>query len=284
MSRIVVLLLLIVAFGAGIAAGTLGLLWSTGGLSEPSRAASDAVPTLSLDGPTPTPGEFAILSTQVARVENKVDALAAQMAAGAAAAIQPTAEPTEAAPAVPERALYRITEDGSEARFKIAETFLGTETIVVGATRRAAGDVIVNFSDPAASQVGPIAINARTFKTDQEFRDQSIRGQILESSKAEYEFITFEPTALLGLSSEPVGVGATLAFQIAGNLTIKDTTRPVTFDATVTVVAEDRIEGSVSAEILYADYGISIQPPPTVSNIGDTVTLELDFVALRQES
>jgi polyisoprenoid-binding protein YceI len=289
MSRILAFVLIVIAFGAGVGAGVLGILYSTGGLAEPSRDVAEMAPTLSMDGPTPTPGEFAIISTQNARLESKVDALATQIAAGAVAAAaeaEPTSEPEAAAAdaEVPERALYRITQDESEARFMIEETFMDNPNTVVGATRRVAGDIIINFSDPPASQVGTIAINARTFKTDQEFRDQSLRGQILESSSDDYEFINFVPTALQGLPTEPVGVGSTVTFQIEGDLTIKDVTRSVVFDASVTVVAEDRIEGLASTEVLYSDFGITINPPPTVSDIGDEVTLELDLVALREDA
>lgn len=198
----------------------------------------------------------------------------------------PTEEPEAEAQGsddVPERGLYRITQEESEARFLIDETLIGNPTTVVGTTNRIAGDVIVNFADPPASQIGTISVNARTLKTDNEFRDQSIRGQILQSSRDEFEFIDFVPTELVTLTTEPVGVGETIDFQIIGDITIKGVTNQATFETQVTVAAEDRIEGFATATVLYEDFEINIQAPPNVTDIGDEVTLEFDFVALLVE-
>lgn len=258
-SRRVTFLLVVLAFGLGAAAGVLGLLWATGGSATPSRDAREVAPTLALDAPTAAPATAAPAITE----------------ASAAA----TDEPAAAAPAA-QRALYRITEDGSEARFNIDETLLGERITVVGRTSQVAGDLIVDFASPAQSEVGVIAINARALQTDQDLRNQTIRSQILRSGRAEYEFITFEPTALTGLPDSPAQVGDTLDFAIVGNLTVAGVTREVTFGTQVTVEAQDRISGTASATVAYSDFNITIRTPPSVSDVGETVTLELDFTAL----
>ncbi len=304
MSRTMVALVALVAFGAGATAGVFGLLWATGGNAQPSRDARDVAPTLSLDDPTPTPGAAAQVAAQLADLNQKLDAVGTQVAAAnvrleslearmagsdaasaASASLPPSPTPTPATAAaagaeLPERALFRIAEAESEARFKIEEVLLGNPTTVVGATRRVAGDIIVNFRSPASSQIGTIAINARTLKTDQEFRDQAIRGQILQSSRDEYEFIEFTPVELINLPDTPATFGSPLLFQIRGDLKIRDVTRSVVFDAAVTPVAPDRIEGLVSVTVRYSDFGLEIKAPPQVSSVGETVTLELEFVAL----
>lgn len=303
MSRTITALVALVAFGAGAAAGVFGLLWATGGNAQPSRDARDVVPTLSLSDPTPTSGAAAQVAAQLAEMNQKLDAVGTQVASAnmrleslearmagsdaasaASASLPPSLTPTPATAAadagLPERALFRITEAESEARFKIEEVLLGNPTTVVGATRRVAGDIIVNFRSPASSQIGTIAINARTLKTDQEFRDQAIRGQILQSSRDEYEFIEFRPVELINLPDTPAALGSPLLFQIRGDLKIRDVTRSVVFDAAVTPVASDRIEGVVSVTVRYSDFGLEIKAPPQVSSVGETVTLELDFVAL----
>lgn len=293
-SRIVALIALLVAFGAGMGAGVLGILWATGGNATPSRDAGQVAPTLSLNAePTSAGISNAALSTQIAVIDTKLGALSAQVGAltagGGGQPVATTATPASAAatPAAassgPTRALFRIVPAESQARFKITEMLLGNPNLVVGVTRRVAGDIIVNFAQPSASQVGQFAISARTLKTDNEFRDQSIRGQILASSQDEFEFVTFTPTALTGLADTPVAVGATLTFQIVGDLTIRGVTRPTTFNASVKVASETRLEGLVSADIQYADWGITVEAPPTVADVGDITTLELEFVATRVE-
>lgn len=298
-SNRLVWILVPIAFIAGIAVGVGGLLWATGGNSEPSRDVSEAAATLSLAeateamSPTETivpaeemePTEAMEPTEEVAATEEMdateemaapTEEMAATDAEEASADTQSVSSEGDA-----ERALFRITPEESEARFKIDETLMGNDIVVVGTTNDIAGDMIINFTSPAGSQLGEIAVSARTLKTAEEFRNQAIRGRILMSSQDEYEFVTFEPTEFVSLSSDPVAVGDTVEFQITGDLTIRDTTQSVTFDTTVTLESEDRLTGFATTDILYADYGISIQAPPSVSGIGDVVTLELDFVALK---
>lgn len=251
MNRTAAIIAIVVAFGLGVAVGVLGVLQATGGVSEPSQDAGEVVATLSLNV-EPT-------------------------------AVEPTAEPTaeateDAAASTAERALFRVVTDGeSVGRFYIDETLLGNRITVVGETPNVAGDVIVNFANPAASQIGQIAISARTLRTDNEFRDQAIRGRILFTN--DHEFIRFAPTGVSGLDSDPVAVGETITFEIAGDLTVRDVTLPVTFTAEVTLESDETIRGTVRTTILYSDFGIRIQAPPTVSDIADEVTIEMEFLA-----
>lgn len=292
MARNTAIILIIGAFVVGVAAGMGGLLFATGNVG-PSGASGAA--TLDINA-APTANQVATLNAENEGLRATITALeAGAMAAPTEApdaAATPETEATgesdadadadaDAAAAPAERALYRITTDESEARFLIPETLSGADIVVVGATSDVAGDVIVDFADPAASQVGEIAVNARTLRTDNDFRNQAIRGLILNTG--DHEFIRFVPTGFSALSSDPVAVGDTVEFEIAGDLTIAGETRAVTFAASVTVAADDRIEGLAQTEIAYADYNIVIRAPPTVTNIGDIVTLELDFVATRVE-
>ena len=144
--------------------------------------------------------------------------------------------------------------------------------------------MIVNFANPAASQLGDIAVNARTLRTDNEFRDQSIRGQILQASQDEFEFITFTPRELQNLPESAVAAGDTIEFQILGDLTVRGVTNEVIFNATVTIVTADRLEGLATTEVAYQDFGLTINPPPNVAGIGELVTLELDFVAVEEQA
>jgi polyisoprenoid-binding protein YceI len=292
--NIITAVLVVIAFGLGAGAGALGLLWATGGLETESAAVEDIVPTLSLDTPTPDGGR--VIATQVAQINARLDGIAEQIAVLATGVVEsgqttgdappareavpsPTATPASPAAAGLERGLYRISPDESEVRFLIDEVLAGSTNTVRAVTRRVAGDVVIDFANPPASTVGAIAINARTFRTDQEFRDDSIRGHILETDT--YEFITFRPTGLVGLPESPVAIGATLDFQIMGDLTVKATTRSVTFDASVTVVDGERLEGLARAAVRYTDYGITIRTPPLVSSVSEDVILEIAFVALR---
>jgi polyisoprenoid-binding protein YceI len=178
--------------------------------------------------------------------------------------------------------LFRIVPEDSEVHFTLDEVLQGTPTTVIGRTDQVAGDIVVDFAAPANSQVGTILINARTLLTDNEFRNRALRSRILESAQDEFEFSEFAPTALEGLP-ESVTIGEPLTFQIVGDLTVRDITNPVTFEATVTPVSETRLEGSATATVLRADYNLIIPDVPGVANVSEEVLLEIDFVALAVE-
>ena len=94
------------------------------------------------------------------------------------------------------------------------------------------------------------------------------------------EFATFTATQIDGLPQTVTPCGMSYELKITGDLTIKGTTRQVTFDATVTPVSADRIEGTASLTVPYADFGVDIPfLPPQVASVEDLVRLEIDFAA-----
>jgi polyisoprenoid-binding protein YceI len=197
---------------------------------------------------------------------------------GTGEASEPITAPTLDPGAEP--SIFRIIQEESEARFYIDETLRGERVTVVGVTDQVAGEIAVDFDNPPASQVGTIRVNVRTLQTDESLRNQAIRGQILQSARPEYEFSEFAPSALEGLP-ESVEIGETVGFQIIGDLTLRDVTRTLTFDAEVTVTAEDRLEGVARTTILFEDFNVNIpRLPAFVAEVDDEVVLEIQFVAL----
>ena len=171
--------------------------------------------------------------------------------------------------------VYQITQEESEVSFTIFEELNGAPKDVIGTSDQVAGEVALDFGNLDTTQVGEILINARTLVTDDDRRNSAIRNRILNTDQ--YEFISFTPTELRGLSG--VGeVGQSYNFQIAGDLTIRDVTRPVVFDVNAMVEGENRIVGTASTSISRADYNLNIPNVPFVANVADNVDLEIDFV------
>jgi polyisoprenoid-binding protein YceI len=158
----------------------------------------------------------------------------------------------------------------------------GSLNTVTGRTNQIAGQIAVDFANPQNSRVGEIRISARSLRTDNEFRDRAIRGQILQSAQDEFEFISFVPTELEGLPTA-VTMGEPFEFSITGDLTIRDITEPATFNVTVTPVSETRIEGLATATVQRADYGLEIPSVPSVADVDEAVRLEITFVAVAAE-
>ena len=160
-------------------------------------------------------------------------------------------------------------------RFNIFEQLRGQPKDVIGASNQIAGEVAVDLNDLSTAQMGEIVINARTLETDDGRRNQAIRNRILFTDQ--FEFINFKPTQISGLSGS-AAPGQSFTFQVTGDLTIKDVTKPVTFDITMMVESPDRLAGSAKATIARADFNLNVPSVPFVANVGETMTLETDFV------
>ncbi len=101
------------------------------------------------------------------------------------------------------------------------------------------------------------------------------RHNALQSS--EFPQATFKPTKIEGLPAS-VKPGDQITLKVTGDLTVKQTTKPVTFDVTLTV-AQDKLTGTATTEILLSDFGVGpIQI--AILQTEDTAKLAFDFVAL----
>lgn len=176
-----------------------------------------------------------------------------------------------------ESVAFEINPEQSSARFELDEDLRGNRITVVGTAEEVAAQILFDPADLSSAQIGTVLVNARTFATDNNFRNRAIHNRILFT--ADYEFITFEPTELVGLPAS-ADVGDTIEFQIVGDLTIVEVTREATFDAVVTAVDDETLEGSASSVILLTDYELEIPQVPNVANIEEELELYLDFVAV----
>jgi len=303
--------LIVALIGAiiGGAVGIFGFIYFVGGdgtASQPISAPTldvNALPTLNPTQSFNAVTQVAQLNSQVSDLQATIDALSAAttpipveaateeaQAATEEAAVEATEILTEATEAVAaaanteaERTLYRIDSANSEAKFVLQEDLRGSRIDVIGTTNEVAGDIIIDFANPAASQIGTIRINARTLSTDEEMRNRAIRSRILQSASDEHEFIEFVPTAITGLP-DSINVGDTHNFEITGNLTLVGQTREVTFSAEATLASDSQLNGTATTTINYTEWGIAIPSAPGVANVTPEVTLSIDFAAVQTES
>lgn len=189
----------------------------------------------------------------------------------------PSESPAAAMQAGP--VFYQISQDESQVRFNIYELLRGQPKDVIGVSNQVAGQAAVDLKDLSTAQLGEIVINARTLETDDSRRNQAIRNRILLTDQ--YEFINFKPTQISGLSGSAAS-GQSVTFQVTGDLTIKDVTKPVTFEVTVTVESPERLVGSAQTTIALADFNLVVPSVPFVADVGQTMALEIDFVLTSQ--
>lgn len=255
-----------IIIGIFITVAVLGLallayIWFSGGSAAPSATLS--VPTL------------AIITNQATTSPTKIPLGEATVEPLAAATAEMT---TTANSAQSNLRVFNISSDQSKVSFTVGEVLNGSPNSVVGTTNQVAGQFAVDFTNPANSQIGEIRIDARTLATDSELRDRTIRGQILQSSQDQFEFISFKPTAITELPAT-VTMGQSFAFQVTGDLTIRDVTKPATFDVTVTPDSQTKIRGSATAVIGRSDFNLTIPNVPNVASVDEAVELNIDFVA-----
>jgi len=211
---------------------------------------------------------------------------------GATTAPQPTATQAEATSAAPSNTAepaappagaddvrtFRIIPEQSTVSYSVGEVFFNENNrfnLAVGTTQEINGEVFVNMTHPEQSSVGTITVDISTFTSDSSRRDNAIRNRWLES--ATYPMATFVPTQVSGLSAD-VQAGETVNLQISGDLTVREVTKPVTFDVQVRL-ENDVLQGSATTEVLMTDFGFS---PPDIAGMlraEDKVKIDFTFSA-----
>jgi len=242
----------------------------------------------SSDEPTPVPTDTPAPATQPPPTASAPAPTTAPSASGATtdtAISDPGTSDTnaEAAQSAAAPVTFTIDPEQSEARFIVDEVLFGNPNTVTGRTNGVSGQINIDLGDPSKTSVGPIQVDARSLATDNRFRNRSISRFILQSNKDEFQFITFTPTSITGLPATAKS-GDSLTFQITGDLKIRDTSKPVTFDVTVKADSDSQISGLAKTVIQRADFGLEIPKVEGVADVTEQVQLELQFLAKAAQS
>lgn len=166
--------------------------------------------------------------------------------------------------------------DDSTVTFELDEAVRGSDSHVVATNNEVEGQLRIDPADLSTVELGTIVVGAQTFETDSSNRDRAIRGPILNASA--FPEITFVPTILDGLSGAAT-VGTPFSFTITGDLTIRDVTQQVTFDAIATLESDDLVEGVATGTVSREAFGLIIPSVAAVADVSDDVILTIDFLA-----
>ena len=129
--------------------------------------------------------------------------------------------------------VYRIDPTESSLRYEVQEKFAGKETSSATVTTSGiAGDIAIDPTDLAGARVGTMVVNLEQLHSDNNLRDARLRLDYLESH--EHPLATFEPDEITGLEGELVE-GEKQTFTLTGDLTVKEITKPVTFEGTASL-------------------------------------------------
>lgn len=204
----------------------------------------------------------------------------APTAAPAATKPAPTVAPTTAPTAAASGDVRVVMKPGSsEARFRVREQLAGVNmpSDAIGATKNISGTIIGKSDGTIVKAQSKFRVDMRTLVSDQDRRDQFLRSNVIESDQ--YPFAEFVPTEAKGFPL-PVKDGD-IAFQLIGDLTIRNVTKSVTWDVTGKVTGNKGV-GIAKTTFNFAYFNITQPRVPLVLSIEDNIRLEVDVTVERE--
>lgn len=272
-----------------------GLLLSACATAAPAAPAATAVPAA-----TTAPVTTEAPATEVAAVPTEAATVASTEAMTATEAMTPTeamtateamtmtegVSTTAEAPAATTGGpvTLKIVESESQASYEVDETFLEGNKLAtaIGLTPKVNGEIMLNTADPSQSKVGTITVDISLLKSEghpngngSARRDNALKDRWLESSK--YPLVEFTPTTLEGLPTTYTP-GQELTFKMIGDMKIRDTSKPVTWD----VVANydgTTLTGTATTAIKMSDFSFEAPNIAGMLRAEDDAKLTLQFVA-----
>jgi polyisoprenoid-binding protein YceI len=231
-----------------------------------------------------TPTEVSGSNTTAAAPTNPP--AAAPSATGPAATSVSTAAPAASATSAPAGAatpaagitVYKIVPGESKVSYEVTETFLNQNNrinVAVGTTNTINGSINADKSNPGATTVGPITVDVSKFASDSGQRDRMIQRSFLESNT--YPTATFVCKVITGLPAS-YAEGTDYTFQMNGDLTVKTSTQPVTFQVTANLKG-DTLSGSATTQVLMSQFGVGPISLLGILQTQDEVKITFNFVA-----
>lgn len=218
-------------------------------------------------------------------------------ATAAAPTAEPTAEPTPTTPPQPTAttppeptattaaagapagaAVYKIVPGESTAQYEVGETFINQDNrfnVAIGVSPAVAGEITFDPAAPQQAALGPITVDISKFQSDSSRRDGALRDRFIESAK--YPTVTFVAKEISGLPASYTP-GQEVSFTISGDLTIRETTRPATFQVTAKLDG-GTLTGVATTTILMSDFGFGPISIAGILGTEDQVKFTLNLVA-----
>jgi polyisoprenoid-binding protein YceI len=195
-------------------------------------------------------------------------------AAGEATGTTVTTASASAATVAPDAVDGRWTVgEGSEAGYRVPEILNGQRTEAVGRTDQLEGELTIAGVRATAAT---FTVDLASVTSDEDRRDNQFRGRIMDvATHPTATFVLDEPIDFAAVPAE----GVRLAASARGRLTLRGTTRPVSFDVEAERSGDSiRIAGAIP--ITFSDYGIP-NPSAGPAQVGDEGTLEFLLVLSR---
>lgn len=185
-----------------------------------------------------------------------------------------TVESTASLPA--EAATVLTLQDGENAaRYRVREQLVDIDlpNDAVGTTTRVSGRIVLDQAGDVLPEASSVLVDVSALESDRDRRDGYIRRRVLRAD--EFPTVQLKPTAVRGLPS-PLPTSGTYTFELVGDLTVLDVTRPTTWRVSASFDGSD-VEGTAVTRFTFDDFALSQPRVPVVLSVADTIALEIDF-------
>ncbi len=171
-----------------------------------------------------------------------------------------------------------IDVQNSEARYRVREQLANVSlpSDAVGKTKAISGSVTIKPDGTIDTNSSKFVVDLSTLQSDRSMRDNYVRRAILQTDQ--YPTATFVPTKVSGLAW-PLPQSGPVTFQLTGDLTIHNVTKPVTWNVTGTIQngKTGQASGTATTTFTFEDFQLNQPRVPVVLSVQDHITLELDL-------
>jgi polyisoprenoid-binding protein YceI len=172
-------------------------------------------------------------------------------------------------------AVYAIVPEESMARYRVQEELAQVgETEAVGETQAIIGQFGFG-EDGLPLPCSRFDVDLRTLQSDQARRDNYLYQNTLEAET--YPLATFVLRTVEGMEA-PLAEGQDTTLRLIGDLTLRDVTKLVAWEARVTLI-DGALSGTAATMFEMPDFGIEPPSVPVVLSLDETIRLEVDLTA-----
>jgi polyisoprenoid-binding protein YceI len=174
---------------------------------------------------------------------------------------------------------YGVVAAESEVRYRVREQLVGLSfpNDAVGTTSAVEGGVAFDGQGRVVAGNSRFTIDLRTLRSDEARRDNYLRRNTLETER--YPTVTFVPTEVRRLPF-PLPPSGSVPVELVGDLTVKDATRRVTWEATASFDGPE-VRISARTAFRFGDFGLRVPRVSVVLSVEDAIKLEADLVLRR---
>jgi polyisoprenoid-binding protein YceI len=173
---------------------------------------------------------------------------------------------------------YAVVAEESEVRYRVREQLVGLNfpNDAVGATSVVEGGVAFDAQGRFLRD-SRFTVDLRALRSDEARRDNYLRRNTLETER--YPTVTFVPTEARRLPF-PLPQTGSVPFELVGDLTVKEVTRRITWEATASFDGS-RVSLRARTAFRFGDFGLPVPRVSVVLSVEDDIKLEADLVLRR---